>query len=78
VSLRPRVAEALRGHGIEPADESPERLRERLNDLYLSEVRRLKERQVKGEIPLREYAGHVEQLRARFPLLSVPLPLWND
>jgi hypothetical protein len=77
--LRPRVAEALRAHGIEPTGgEEPAVLRERLNDRYLEEVRRLKERQVAGEIPLRDYASRVTELRDRFPLLGLPLAHWSE
>lgn len=77
--LRPAVANALRAHGIEPSpDDSPESLRERLNDTYVGEVRRLKQRQLAGEIPLREYAGHVEALRERFSLLGLPLARWRE
>jgi len=43
-----------------------------------STVRRLRERQVKGEIPRREYARHVAELKARFPLLGLPLELWDE
>ena len=79
MALRPRVLEALRAHGIEPSsDATPESLRERLNDVYLEEVRRLRARQVSGEIPLRDYAGHVEALRERFALLGLPLPHWSE
>jgi hypothetical protein len=75
--LRPAVLAALRGHGLDPAPgETPEALRERLNDLYLEEVRRLKERQRAGTIPLREYGDHVRALKERFPLLGLPLPAW--
>lgn len=78
-ALRPRVADALRAHGIEPAEtDTPESLRERLNDVYLDEVRRLKGRQVQGEIALRDYAGHVEALRERFSLLGLPLQHWRE
>jgi hypothetical protein len=78
-ALRPRVADALRAHGIEPApDETPESLRERLNDVYLEEVRRLKARQIQGEIPLRDYARHVEALRDGFSLLGLPLAHWRE
>jgi hypothetical protein len=77
--LRPAVREALAGHGLAIApDDTPAILRERLNDVYLAEVRALRERQVKGEIPRREYAGHVAALRDRFPLLGLPLELWED
>lgn len=79
MTLRPRVLEALRAHGIEPEPEAtPATLRERLNDVYLEEVRRLKQRQVSGDIPLREYAGHVEALRERFSLLGLPLAHWGE
>jgi len=77
--LRPHVAEALRRHGVEPdPSATPAQLRERLNEAYLDEVRRLKQRQVSGEIPLREYATHVERLREGFPLLALPLALWSE
>jgi hypothetical protein len=79
VKLRPAVIETLRGFGIAPApDETPERLRARLNDRYLEEVRALKERQQAGEIPLREYAGHVQSLKERFGLLGLPLAQWRE
>jgi hypothetical protein len=75
--LRPAVLAALRAHGLEPSEEdTPERLRERLNDLYLVEVRGLRERQKSGEIPMREYAAEVQALKERFPLLGLPLPAW--
>jgi hypothetical protein len=73
------VAEALRAHGVEPSPEdTPETLRERLDDVYLEEVRRLKQRQVAGEIPLRDYATHVEALKERFLLLGLPLAHWCE
>jgi hypothetical protein len=77
VRLRPGVVEALAGFGIVPAPgDMPERLRERLNDLYLEEVRALKRRQQAGDIPRREYAGRVESLKERFGLLGLPLAQW--
>jgi hypothetical protein len=77
--LRATILRDLRGHGIEPAPgEEPSSLREKLNDLYLEDVRRLKARQQRGEIPLREYAGHVQALKERYPLLGVSLSLWTE
>ena len=77
--LRAAVRAALAAHGIEAAgDEAPRALRERLNDVYLEEVRALKARQRSGEIPLREYAAHVDALKSRFPLLSLPLSSWEE
>jgi hypothetical protein len=73
------VVEALAGFGIVPApDETPEQLRERLNDRYLQDVRALKLQQKAGEIPLREYAGRVQALKERYGLLGLPLALWRE
>jgi hypothetical protein len=78
VPLRSEVHEALVRHGITPSsDDTPAGLRERLNDLYLDEVRRLRDRQRSGSIPLKEYSAHVEALKNQFPLLGLPLPRWE-
>jgi hypothetical protein len=75
----PSVTEALRAHGLEPSDtDSAASLRERLNDLYLDEVRRLRDRQRSGEIAKPDYAGHVAALRDRFPLLGLPTERWTE
>jgi hypothetical protein len=79
VALRAAVREDLVRHGVEVrAEDTPATLREKLNDRYLVEVRALRERQVAGEIPLREYAQHVARLKDRFPLLGLPLELWDE
>ena len=79
MKLRPAVAAALAGLGVVPAPgDTPEVLRERLNDRYLDEVRALKRRQRAGEIPLREYAGHVQSLKERYGLLGLPLAQWRQ
>jgi hypothetical protein len=73
------VRAALVGHGVVPVDdEPPEALRIRLNERYLEEVRALKARQKGGEIPIADYARHVDLLRRRFPLLALPLDRWTD
>jgi hypothetical protein len=78
VKLRASVREALAGHGLAVAEaDTPAQLKERLNDLYLEEVRRLRARQRAGEIPLRDYAAHAEALKKRFPLLGLPLDQWT-
>ena len=77
--LHPSVAKALLAHGIEPSDDdTPASLRERLNGVYLEEVRRLKARQRAGEIAKPDYAAHVAALRDRFPLLGLPLGRWTE
>lgn len=77
--LRAAVREALAHHGLAAEEgDTPGALKERLNDLYLEDVRRLKARQRAGEIPLRDYAAHAEALRGRYPLLGLPLELWTE
>ena len=79
IGLRSSVREDLERHGVTigPQD-TPATLRERLNDVYVGEVRRLRERQTRGEIPLSDYAQHVWALKARFRLLGLPLELWDE
>ena len=79
MKLRPAVVEALGRHGVLVAEgDTPAAVRERLNDLYLDEVRKLRARQRAGEIPLAEYARHAQALQERYPLLGLPLELWTD
>lgn len=79
MTLRPAVVEALGRLGVVAAPgDTPERLRERLNDRYLEEVRALKQRQRAGEIALREYAEHVQALKERYAVLGLPLRLWRE
>jgi hypothetical protein len=79
VKLRPAVVEALGRHGVVVAEgDTPATIRERLNDLYLEEVRQLRARQRAGEIPLAEYSHHAQALQERYPLLGLPLELWID
>lgn len=79
MKLRPAVAEALAAHGLAAGpDDTPATLREKLNDLYLEDVRRLRSRRVSGEIPARDYAAHVQALKERYPLLGLPLEHWQD
>jgi len=79
VSLRPAVVEALDRLGVTAGPEdTPERLRDRLNDRYLEEVRALKERQQAGEIPLRDYARHVRALKERYAVLGLPITRWRE
>lgn len=77
--LRPAAAEELARHGLVPGPEdTPQALRERLNERYLEDVRRLRERQARGEIPLRDYARQVQALKESYPLLGMPLAHWVE
>ena len=76
--LSPQVRAALVAHGVEPRDDdTPASLKERLNDVYLVEVRRLRDQKRRGEIPLRDFAAHAEALKQSFALLGLPLHLWE-
>ncbi len=45
--------------------------------LYKYEIKRLRGDLLDGRIRKVDYAGHVIELRRRYPLLSVPLQLWT-
>lgn len=74
---QPHVLEELARHGLRPRDCTPvELLHKHVHDLYLFEIRRLRDRCKAGEFPRRELAGHVVALRRRYALLSTPLQEW--
>jgi hypothetical protein len=74
-----RILDELAGHGLIPGPETPPQpLRDAVRDLYKYEIRRLRDRLLAGDIPKREYAGHVIELRRRYWILSVPTVLWTD
>ncbi len=78
--MRQDVADALLALGVRPRETtSRARVREFVNDLYTWELRRLRARMVRGDVPKREYAGRVEALRRqRYWMLSLPLDQWSD
>ena len=75
---RPEVLKALETHGVRPTPATPpELVHGFVNDLYRFELRRLRARQVRGEIPRQDYSRHVIALRRQYPLVSVPLRHWT-
>jgi hypothetical protein len=76
---RAGVLEELAGHGVRPAGTTAPRVaRNYVSDLYRYEIRRLKQRLLRGEFPKADYRGRVVQLRRRYPLLSLPLERWTE
>lgn len=76
--LKARVRDALIEHGIVPStDQTPAQLRDRLRDAYIEEVRALREARRAGAIPLRDFATRADELKRRYPLLSLPLDMWT-
>ena len=72
-----QVLEELSRHGVQPTAATPPPLvHEFVNDLYRFELRRLKQRQVRGEIEKQDYSSHVVALRKRYILVSVPVRRW--
>ena len=75
---RPAVYEALSAHGVRPKlTTPPELVHEFVSDLYRFELRKLRHRQVNGEIPKNEYSKYVIELRKQYLLISVPIHHWT-
>ena len=75
---RPQILRGLAAHGVRPTPRTrPELVHEYVNDLYRFELRRLRARHVRGEIPKPVYSAHVVELRKKYILVSVPLRLWT-
>jgi hypothetical protein len=72
VRYRPDVLAHLLHHGVRPTEHTrPERVRDFVRDLYKYEIRRLRERYMRRDFPKREYAGRVDDLRRRYPVLAL-------
>lgn len=72
------LTELLR-HGLRPSTPTaPQFLRDAVRDLYLFEIRRLRDRLRAGAFPKTDYARRVVELRGRYVLLSIPLEEWLE
>ena len=66
------MLEELAGYGVFPKPHTrPEVVLAFVRDLYRMELRRLRDRLVKQEIPKAGYADRVVALRRRYPLVSL-------
>ena len=73
------VLEQLWKHGVQPtATTPPELVHEFVNDLYRFELRRLRDRLVRGEIPKVGYYDRVVALRVKYPLVSLTPRKWLE
>ena len=76
---KPDVLDELARHGLAPGAGTPaELLRDQIHDLYIIEIRKLRDRCRAGDFPPRELAGHVVELRKRYLLLSIPTHQWTE
>jgi hypothetical protein len=74
---RPEVLEELWRHGVQPRPTTPpELVHEFLSDLYRYQLRRLRDRLVRREIPKQGYYDRVVALRRRYPLVSLKPHEW--
>ncbi len=73
----PSILAALAEHGLQPLPTTPpDRAHEFVSDLYRFELRRLRDRLVRREIPKQGYLARVVEVRRRYPVLSVRLEHW--
>lgn len=73
------VLEELTRHGVSPSRDTPPGLvREFINDLYVIEIRALRDQVRAGVIRKQDLASRVRELRKRYSLLSVPIQEWTE
>lgn len=73
------ILDELARHGVRPKPTShPDYVRTVVRDLYLYEIRALRDRCRAGEFPPRELAAKVVELRSKYPVLSIPIYMWTE
>jgi hypothetical protein len=76
---RQDVLEQLSRHGVHPTPETPPQLvHDFVSDLYRYELRRLRDRLVRREIPKTGYYDRVVALRKKYPLVSLKPHEWVE
>ena len=76
---RAAVLEQLWHHGVQPTSSTPPDLvHEFVSDLYRFELRRLRDRLVRKEIPKVGYYDRVVDLRRKYPLVSMKPHEWVE
>ena len=76
---RAEVLDQLWRHGVQPTPATrPELVHEFVNDLYRYELRRLRDRLVRREIPKAGYFDRVVELRRKYPLVSLNPSQWLE
>lgn len=77
--FRSDVLEQLWQHGVQPSPTTkPELVHEFVSDLYRYELRRLRDRLVRKEIPKTGYYDRVVALRRRYALVSLKPHEWLE
>jgi hypothetical protein len=71
-SYKPVVLAQLAVHGVIPrSTTSPEFVRAFVNDLYRYEIRRLRDRLLRGDFPKHTYIDRVVTLRNKYSVLAL-------
>jgi hypothetical protein len=71
-SYRADVLAQLAVHGVRPLSTTPpEVVHELISDLYRYEIRRMRQRLIRGEFVRSEYFGRIVELRRKYPLVSL-------
>ncbi len=72
IRYRADVLAHLLVHGVRPTGHTrPELVRDFVRDLYKYEIRCLRARYLRRDFPKTEYAGRVDDLRRRYPVLAL-------
>ena len=75
----PEVLARLWAHGVQPKPTTkPEMVHEFVSDLYRYELRRLRDRLLRREIPKQGYADRVIALRRQYALISLKPAQWVE
>ena len=76
---KPEVLAQLSSHGVQPTPATPpELVHGFVNDLYRYELRALRDRLLRREIPKPDYYGHVVQIRRRYSVLALKPWQWVE
>jgi len=76
-TYREDVLAELWKYGVRPTEDTPPALvRGFINEIYKVELRKLRDRYVRGEFPKREYHKNVLEIRDRYPVLALHARQW--
>ena len=77
-SYPPEFLVALAGHGLAPSSATPPVfVRDAVNDLYRYELRKARDRHVRGDIARVDYLDVVVALRKKYWLLTLSAVAWE-
>jgi hypothetical protein len=76
---REDVLAELWKYGVRPTGQTPpELVRKFINEIYKFELRKLRDRYVRGEFPKREYHERVIEIREKYPVLALLPRQWVE